>query len=224
MGPSTAGVACALLFERGRRAVALGIGIRPNWWWFGAYGLGIAFSAVSLAATISIGHGAIVGPSSVPLFALSALVINPIVQMALAILAEELGWRGYLYGVWRRLGFWRCSLATGLVWGVWHAPGIVLFKLNYPDYPWIGAAIFVPFCVLAAPLMTLLRDRGGSVIAAGVFHGTVNATDIAIMMLAKSASPLWQGNTGIGGFIAVVLCFFLVVLFRRGNNDIQIAK
>ena len=218
-GPGMAGIACALLFERGRRPVALGMEIRPNWWWLLAYGMGIAYSAIALAVTVFIGRSGVAAPASVPLFALSSLFINPIVQIVLATLWEELGWRGYLYGLWRRFGFWRCSVGTGLVWGIWHAPGIILFNINYPDHPWVGAAILVPYCVLLAPLMTLVRDHGRSVIAAGILHGMLNATDIASMMIAKSRSALWQGDAGLGGFIAVTFFLVLIALFRSGNNE-----
>ena len=112
-GPGMAGIACALLFERGRRPVALGMEIRPNWWWLLAYGMGIAYSAIALTATVFIGRSDIAAPANVPGFALSSLLINPIVQIVLATLWEELGWRGYLYGLWRRFGFWRCSVGTG---------------------------------------------------------------------------------------------------------------
>src|SRR5438105_13044905 len=64
-GPGMAGIACALLFERGRRAAALGMEIRSNWWWLLAYGMGIAYSAIALAVTIFIGRRDIAAPANV---------------------------------------------------------------------------------------------------------------------------------------------------------------
>lgn len=41
---------------------------------------------------------------------------------AIAGFGEELGWRGLLQKELSQLGFWRASLVTGVVWGLWHAP------------------------------------------------------------------------------------------------------
>jgi uncharacterized protein len=222
-GPGISGVACALLFERGRCLEALGIAVRPNWWWLLAYAAGIAFSGIALAANIFAGGGVFSSPPRVLQFAVSFLLINPVVQTLLATLEEELGWRGYLYGLWRQHGFWRYSLGTGIVWGVWHVPGIILFKINYPDLPWIGAAILVLLCMLFAPLMALARDRGGSVIAAGILHGVANATEIASMLMVKSASPLWQGDAGAGGLIAATFFLIVIAVFRRYSHESSIS-
>lgn len=94
---------------------------------------------------------------------------------AVAAFGEELGWRGYLYKQWAHLGFWRRALVVGAIWGVWHAP-IILQGHNYPQHPVIGVGMMVVFCVLLAPLMDLARERGASVWAAAIMHGTVNAS------------------------------------------------
>ena len=63
--------------------------------------------------------------------------------------------------------------ATGVVWGVWHAPAIFFYGHNYPDDRVLGLGLFVLFCMLLAPIITLVRERGGSVWAAGIIprHG-----------------------------------------------------
>jgi uncharacterized protein len=212
--PGIAGIICAILFERGRRLDALGFAFRPNWWWLLSYVGGIGFSGIALAVNVFIGRSPIHSPHNLPQFALAFLLINPLVQTILATLEEELGWRGYLYGLWRKAGFWKCSLGTGLIWGVWHAPGIILFEANYPEHPLIGAAAFIPLCMLIAPLVTLARDQGRSVIAAGICHGTINATDIASTVMVRSKSPLWQGDGGVGGFVAGAVLVIAIAVFR----------
>lgn len=214
-GPGLAGIVCAVLFERGHRAAALGLRFKANWWWLLAYLTGILFSVIAPAAAVFVGKGAFTAPRSAPQFALAWLLINPAVQIVLATVTEELGWRGYLYGLWRPFGFWRYSLVTGLIWGVWHVPGIVLFKVNYPDHPWLGAAAFVPYCMLFAPVVTLMRDKGKSVITGGIVHGAANSTDLASGMVVKSPSDLWQGDTGLGGVVSLVASLVLVALVRR---------
>ena len=51
----------------------------------------------------------------------------------LAALGEELGWRGYLHEKLISRGFWKCSLITGIIWGLWHAP-LILQGHHYPAF------------------------------------------------------------------------------------------
>src|SRR5699024_11776789 len=54
-----------------------------------------------------------------------ALPVNSLVS-ALATLGEEIGWRGWLLPNLRPLGTWPALLLSGVIWGVWHAPLILL--------------------------------------------------------------------------------------------------
>jgi hypothetical protein len=63
--------------------------------------------------------------------------------------------------------------------------------------------------------MTLVRDRAGSVWAAGLLHGTINAVGgITLGVLSAPAFP-WNGIVGIGGFVALVIGVLLVVLLKQ---------
>lgn len=142
-----------------------------------------------------------------------AAVLNALLSTPLLLISEELGWRGYLYDLWRRFGFLRYTLATGMLWGLWHAPAIYLFGLNYPENRMIGIPMFVVFCVLFSFPHTLVRDRGKSVVAAAILHATSNAVGgTAMLALTQVAFP-WSGVVGIGGFvmlaIVAVVCWTL---------------
>ena len=50
---------------------------------------------------------------------------------------EEWSWRGYLLPQLLPLGQWRALLISGAIWGLWHAPLIVL-GANYPGHPILG--------------------------------------------------------------------------------------
>jgi hypothetical protein len=60
---------------------------------------------------------------------LIGLVLGPTLN-AIGGLGEEIGWRGFLYKELGSLGFWRCSLVTGVLWALWHVP---LFFEGYGD-------------------------------------------------------------------------------------------
>jgi uncharacterized protein len=124
---------------------------------------------------------------------------------------EELGWRGFLVRQLEGKSFVKVSLIIGAIWGIWHAP-IILFGHNYPDHPVAGVFMMTAWCILLSPMFLYVTLKSGSVIAAAVMHGTLNATvGIAIMML-EGGSDLMVGATGLAGFIAltgVTLLFFL---------------
>jgi len=237
-GPAIAAIICVFAFEKGRRAEALGLRFRPNLWWLYAWLIPIALAAFSVIATLVLSdrtyadigaataaNAAAQGQdiSTVPSFLISApfilgmaIVLGALINTPILTFTEELGWRGYLHHLWRPSGFWRASLATGFVWGLWHAPAIYFYGLNYPDNAVLGIGLFALYCMLMSPLLTLVRDRGGSVWAAGIFHGTVNAVGgLTILMLSDPSFP-WNGMVGIGGFIALAIaCAFVFVLQRQ---------
>lgn len=238
MGPAIAAIICAFAFEKGRRITALGLRFKPSWWWLFAYLIGLALCAGSVAFTVLLSdrklgdlHANILLAAQqagqdtsqlealplVPIVLFQALVLGSLINSVMT-LSEELGWRGYLHDLWRPSGFWRTSLATGAIWGAWHAPAIYLIGHNYPDERALGVVMFIGFCLLLAPIMTLVRDRAGSVWAAGILHGTINAVGgVTALMLSNPAFP-WSGLTGIGGFIALGIGVVLVMLLRAGKQ------
>lgn len=237
-GPSIAAIVCVFAFEQGRRVAALGLRFRPNWWWLLAWLLPVLIAGGSVALTVLLSPHDYTDPSAgviamaeahspeageqaraVPylgvIVLVQALVLGALVNAVILTLSEELGWRGYLYDLWRTAGFWRYSLATGAIWGVWHAPMIFLFGHNYPDNRLLGIALFTAFCMLLSPIMTLVRDRGQSTWSAGIFHGTINALGgLTVLMVGGAAFP-WNGLVGIGGYLALAIGVAIVFLVQR---------
>jgi len=132
---------------------------------------------------------------------------------AVAGFGEELGWRGLLQRELGPLGFWRSSALIGFVWGVWHAP-LILQGHNYPQHPVAGAGLMVCWCVLLAPVISYVRLRAKSVIAAAVLHGTINGTAGIALMLVKSGSDLTVGMTGLAGFIVLAVADLALFVYR----------
>ncbi|WP_395645997.1 type II CAAX prenyl endopeptidase Rce1 family protein [Terricaulis sp.] len=239
-GPAVGALTCAFAFERGRVGEMLGLKpFSPNWWWLGAWLAGLMFAAGAVLFTVLFSSNGLtdpgqatiaqvehlVGPDEaaklrdIPLFGLliaaQAVLLGPLINAPILTFTEELGWRGYLHALWRPFGFWRSSLATGAIWGVWHAPAIYFYGLNYPENRELGIALFIVFCMLLAPVMTLVRDRGGNVVAAGILHGTINAVaGLAALALNAPAFP-WNGAVGIGGFITLVVMVAAVWMMQQ---------
>ncbi|MDD5042029.1 MAG: CPBP family intramembrane metalloprotease [Candidatus Peribacteraceae bacterium] len=123
---------------------------------------------------------------------------------AVAAFGEEAGWRGYLLRLLLPLGFWKSSLIIGTVWGLWHAP-LILLGHNYPQHPVAGVAMMTLWTILLTPLMNYITLRAKSVLAAAVFHGTLNGTLGLALLYVRGGSDLTVGGTGLAGMLALVL-------------------
>lgn len=245
-GPAIAALICAIAFEKGRRAESLGLRFKPNWWWLAALVTPIVIAGASVALSIAFGGSTFVDPATgtiamveqvapeqadqvralapilTPLLLVQVLV-GCVINAVVLTFSEELGWRGYLHDLWRGGGFWRASVGTGFIWGIWHAPAILFFGLNYPDNRAVGIGLFAAFCMLLAPLLTFIRDRGASVWAAGIFHGAFNAVGgLTLIMLSNPAFP-WNGIVGIGGFVSLAVGVAVVFALQRGTPRAQTA-
>lgn len=138
---------------------------------------------------------------------IAALTIN-----AIAGFGEELGWRGILHEGLKHKGFWRMSLIIGLIWGIWHAP-IILMGHNYPENPITGVFMMIAFCILFAPIFTLIREKSGSVIAASILHGGINALGGTAIMLLKGGNELLIGLTGLAGFTVLIILNIMIFIY-----------
>ncbi len=133
---------------------------------------------------------------------------------AAAGFGEELGWRGLLLGEWGPLGFWRSSVLIGLVWGVWHVP-VILRGHNYPQHPLEGIAMMTAWTVLLSPIISYIRIRARSVVAASILHGTLTGTSGLAVMLLKGGSDLTVGVMGAAGFAVLAAADAGLFLYDR---------
>lgn len=126
---------------------------------------------------------------------------------AVAGFGEELGWRGLLLRELEGIGFWKSSLVIGVVWGLWHAP-LIAQGHNYPEHPWAGVILMTIFTTLLSPLLSYLTLRANSVIAAAIFHGTLNAMAGLPLLVVKGGSDLMIGMTGLAGLMVLAVANF----------------
>ncbi len=139
-----------------------------------------------------------------------------------AVLAfgEELGWRGFLLPALRRYGTVVALLLSGVVWGLWHAPVILLgYNFSRPDIT--GVLFMVAGCVAWGILLGWLRLRSASVWPAVFAHGALNASGamFALFYLAGTTTDLaFSGPLGVAFWIvggAVALVLLVTGQFRR---------
>ncbi len=127
------------------------------------------------------------------------LIINMIFTFG-----EEFGWRGYLLIRLAPLGGVRAALITGAIWGLWHAPLIVLAGYNYPGHPWLGILMMVVFTISLSFIFAWLRFRSGSVWPSTLAHAAVNGQAGFATILLSHADPLIAAPIGIIGVLPML--------------------
>ncbi len=137
---------------------------------------------------------------------LASWVIN-----LLPALGEEIGWRGWLTPQLLPLGVAPTIIITGVIWGLWHTP-LMLLGHNYPELPgWLSIVFMVVFCTLIGGILAWLSIRTNSVWPAALGHSTINAT--AALPLLFSAQPTYDpAHVGIGGTTGWIMAAILLVV------------
>lgn len=138
---------------------------------------------------------------------LAGLTIN-----GLFAFGEEYGWRGVLAQELRPLGSVRANLLTGVLWGLWHAPIIILMGHNYgAEWGW-GVLLMVAWTTPLAFLLSWVRERSGSVLAAAFLHGAYNGTIGLFALTILGGSVLVALPMGL--LMALVLTVVAIVVWR----------
>jgi membrane protease YdiL (CAAX protease family) len=216
----------------------IGLSFKLNrWWWLGwlviiplivllSLPVSALFTGMSISGDTEMvrqtmgsleAQGLPLGPGGVLVITLLSGLVAGMTVNALFAFGEESAWRGFLHRCLEGTGFWKKCLFIGFVWGLWHAP-IILMGHNYPEHPVAGVFMMIAFCMLFTPVMVFIREKSGSVIMAAIAHATLNAlAGISIMYLA-GYKELVGSITGIAGFIVLAIADLLIFLFR--NNRI----
>lgn len=236
-GPALATFLCLKIFKE--KFKQMGIKFRPNWWFLLAAFIPLTAALISIPIAHLLPGISITGnpqhfferlstampPEKIQQIkqAFEKIKIHPFwlaisngifaafTINAVAAFGEELGWRGYLYYLLREAGFWKYTLITGILWGVWHTPAILMGH-NWPHHPVAGVFLMIVFCLLLSPIMTVVRDKSKSVIAASIAHGSVNAFAGLPFIVLKGGGELTVGLTGLSGFTALVIVNILILL------------
>lgn len=127
-------------------------------------------------------------------------------------LGEELGWRGWLLPKLMPLGTLPALLISGVIWGLWHAP-LILLGYNYPSTPgWLAMTAMVIMCILVGAVFSWLRLRSGSVWPAALAHAAFNGAGGSYLLLARAGEHIDTTQATILGWSGWIVPFALVAL------------
>ncbi len=147
-----------------------------------------------------------------------AVIISPLVN-GISTFGEEFGWRGYLLPKLMPLGGRKAVLLSGVIWGLWHAPIILMghnYGFDYAGATWLGAIVMIWFCVVLGVFFSWLTLRAGSVYPAVIAHAAVNGIAVIGFLLMRMdqlphmlLGPSAAGLLGSAGFLVAAVLIFL---------------
>ena len=129
---------------------------------------------------------------------------------------EEYGWRGVLADELSPLGPVRANLLTGVMWGLWHAP-MILLGYNYGTDRIAGVAMMCVWLVPFSFLLSRARQFSGSVAAPAVIHGAFNGSAGFFVMLVSGHTRLWTAPIGLLGAVTLTIVAAATWRLTRGR-------
>lgn len=180
---------------------------------FSGYRESLVASGTTQAARLPIAILVVVNLASAPI---AALIPN-----TLFTAGEEFGWRGYLQPELRRLHPRTGVVLTGVIWGLWHAP-LLLLGYNFPALsPPLRLLFMVVACILLSGILGVLRRAAGTVWVAAVTHGALNAWSGVGVLLADGKHSYHFELAGILGICgwATLAVFYLVLRLTLNRQD-----
>ncbi len=155
---------------------------------------------ISATATLAsvMGRKALVNSISVPFGAV------------LVLIGEEFGWRAYLLPKLMPLGPRKAVLLSGVIWGMFHWPLILMgfhYGSSYWGEPVVGPLLFVLIILSPSVVYSWLTLRTGSVWPACIAHAVNNAffTLMVIFLTGRPDVLIGPDPSGIVGCLGYVL-------------------
>jgi membrane protease YdiL (CAAX protease family) len=158
---------------------------------------------------------------------IQAILIAPLLN-AIPTFGEEFGWRGYLQPKLMPLGGRKAVLLTGIIWGIWHWP-VILMGYNYGfDYfgaPILGLLAMVWFTIVTGTLFGWVTIKSDNVWPAVIGHGALNGIAALSLLFIEGEPSSLLGPTPVGliggaGFTLAALIIFLLPNGLKPKADV----
>jgi membrane protease YdiL (CAAX protease family) len=158
-------------------------------------------------------------PAGIGLLALLQLLLTALITTPL-LWGEEFGWRGYLqirlFSQYPPLA----ALATGIIWGIWHYPLILMGYERYDNLP-LGLLLFTLLTIVLSFIFGWLRLKTQSIWPASLAHAATNAIggSLTFLLFLGGANLTLVAYNGV--FVLIPLGLFCLWLLLSGQLQAQ---
>jgi membrane protease YdiL (CAAX protease family) len=159
--------------------------------------------------------------SAIVLFVILTGTIG-IVGTASRALGEEIGWRGFLIWELRKvMPFWAVGIMSGLIWSIWHWPGILLTDYNAGEgnLP-LQMLLFTASIVPQGIIYAYFSFKSNSLWPAVILHASHN------LFIQQVFTPLTIRGDGthfyideFGILLPIVSCIVAIYFYRRASTE-----
>lgn len=147
--------------------------------------------------------------TGLPIMLIASIVVG-LLNIPFA-LGEEVGWRGFMEK-YVYLTNVKKYIFIGAVWGVWHAP-LILIGFNYGEHNLLGILMMVIACISLSFYFSQALHRTNSLMVPTIMHGLINAS--SIFLFFKLGNPLLGPRMGIVFVIAIWILFFIDYIINK---------
>lgn len=194
-----------------------------RYWLWGTLGLIALYSAgAALDAAFDLGHPpsnnlasqSSLSPTAFVVLALvQSVFLNSLLGLVVAF-GEEYGWRGYLQDELIKLGRIKGVLLLGVIWGIWHAP-VILMGHNYPGHPITGVGLMIVYCVGLAFILGHAKLVSGGIWLAAFMHAVNNSMGAFLGAVAYAPSDAVYSFSAYGLYGLPILLVIAALLTRH---------
>ncbi|NQX94643.1 MAG: CPBP family intramembrane metalloprotease [Erythrobacter sp.] len=201
--------------------IAYGFAIYAPVWVFGLGGseFGNPETLTSWASQLTGSQEENLGASLLYLVILATIGL---VGTASRALGEEIGWRGFMIWEMRKImPFWAVGLVSGLIWSVWHWPGILLADYNAGEGNfYVQMALFTLAIAPMGVIYAYLTFRSNSLWPAVILHASHN------LIIQQVYTPLTIKGAGtqfyideFGIMLPIASVVLAVYFYRRAVRE-----
>lgn len=136
--------------------------------------------------------------------AMNAILIGPFSGLVITF-GEEYGWRGYLQSELEKLGRIKGVGLLGVIWGLWHAP-VIMMGYNYPGEPFWGVVMMTMFCLFMSYVLAYAMYKSGGLWTAVYLHALNNgAASLLLGFVFVTTSSLFTFSLSLYALIPMGL-------------------
>lgn len=154
----------------------------------------------------------------------SAVTYAPLINTFAAI-GEEAGWRGYMTPVLsRRMGKKPALIVSGIIWGIWHGPVIVIagyeYGTGYVGAPFLGILLMCVFTTGMGIILSFFYEKTKSIWVPALIHGAINGVaNLPVLFMKEMPRHYLLGPTPAGLIAGIPIYVLAAVLLAKMSGQ-----